>query len=54
MSDVAAFWQREQKEAGKDEMLYLEWIIRYKHRDLLLMLTLILGFGILFVFSVMG
>ncbi len=51
MADVAAFWQKGPEEAEKCDERYLERIIKYKHLDLLLIISLCLSFGILFIFS---
>jgi len=54
MTDNAAFRLARPVNAGNGHRLRLEKMIGYKHRDLILVFSVSLGFGMLFVFSVAG
>jgi hypothetical protein len=54
MTDNAAFRLARLVNAGNGHRLRLEKMIGYKHRDLILVFSVSLGFAMLFVFSVAG
>jgi len=54
MTDNAGFGHAKLERLGKDHWLRLKRLIGYKHRDLILVFSVSLGFGMLLVFSVAG
>lgn len=54
MTDNAVFWQAKLESIEKGIMLRLKRMAGQKHRDLILVLFVSLGFGMLLVFSAAG
>jgi len=54
MTDNAGLWQATLERIGKCLLLHLKRMAGHEHRDLMLVFSVSLGFGMLLVFSAAG